>query len=287
MSNWGLGASMGEGFAKLSTLAESAAQTAAAVKADAEAKLTASLNADDAAGPQRSAGRVEGKEGEGAMDFSSMPRKELEELCTKRSEKLKQAIQKIRAQQQEYARIQRDYDQLQEIVRADNSNRGADDDPRLTQARIDLKDAREHSAILKQQLASKDAIIAELRQSTQAAPATQGSTPAPGDEVGPSDGSCCDPLRAELKALNIKLEQAQESAALQAELQAEVEQMRAAHQELQSAKQDVERALANQTENLEKLKARSKDIVAKAKTQKAERDELQGTLLACYKPLIK
>lgn len=280
MSNWGLGASMGEGFAKLSTLAETAAQTAAAVKADAEAKLVASLNTDDAAGAHRGAANVDGTEGASGVDFSNMPRKELEELCAKRSEKLKQAIQKIRAQQQEYARVQRDYDQLQDIVRADNANRCADDDPQLKQARIDLKDAREHSAILQEQLARKDALIAELRDA-QAAPAAQGIAPPIGDEMGPRDGSSSPSLRDELKSLKIKLEQTQESAALQVQLQAEIEQMRAAHQELQRAKEDVEEALSNQTETLEKLKARSKDIVAKAKTQKAERDELQGSPASC------
>ena len=68
---------MGDGFAKMSQLAESAAQAAASAKADAEAKLVASLNADDTT----KAGKPAGGEGEGGgLDFTSMPRKELEEV---------------------------------------------------------------------------------------------------------------------------------------------------------------------------------------------------------------
>ncbi len=273
MSSWGLGSSVGEGFAKLSTLAESAAQTAAAVKADAEAKLVASLNADDAAGAARKDGRADGKE-EG-VDFSGMPRKDLEELCAKRSEKLKQAINKIKAQNQEYARIQRDYDQLQEIVRTDAANPAAGDDPQLAQLRIDLKDAREHSAILKEQLAGKDAIIADLRQSGQPSSAEGGaiSTLSAND----AHGICsCDGLRVELQSVQMKLEEAQASAAAQVELQAEVEQLRAAQQELQNAKEEAEKNLLNKTEKFEELKAKSKDILAKSKAQKAEQDQLRS-----------
>lgn len=84
MSNWSLGSaisnmSMGDGFAKMSQLAESAAHAAAAAKADAEAKLVASLNADAPA--KAAGGKPAGGEGEGGgLDFTSMPRKELEEV---------------------------------------------------------------------------------------------------------------------------------------------------------------------------------------------------------------
>jgi chromosome segregation ATPase len=274
MSGWGLGASVGEGFAKLSNLAESAAQTAAAVKADAEAKLVASLNADDATGAARNAGRADGKDGEG-VDFSGMPRKELEELCAKRSEKLKQAINKIKAQNQEYARIQRDYDQLQEIVRADAANPAAGDDPQLAQLRIDLKDAREHSAILKEQLAGKDAIIAELRQRGQPSSAEDG-TLSTLNENDANGTSSCDGLRVELQAVKKKLEEAQAIAAAHVELQSEVQRLRAAQQELQNAKEEAEVNLLNKTEKFDELKAKSKEILAKSKAQKAEQDELRS-----------
>ena len=141
----------GSGFDKLSRLAETAAQTAAAAKADAEARLIASLNADAPQSPSGTPDRaaVARPEGEASgLDFSTLPRKDLEELCTKRSEKLKQAVQKIRAQQEEYMRVQRDYEQLQQIVRADSTGAGGTGDD-AQQLRIDLQAAQDRSEALR------------------------------------------------------------------------------------------------------------------------------------------
>ena len=141
----------GSGFDKLSKLAETAAQTAAAAKADAEARLIASLNADAPQSPSGTPDRaaVARPEGEASgLDFSTLPRKDLEELCTKRSEKLKQAVQKIRAQQEEYMRVQRDYEQLQQIVRADSTGAGGTGDD-AQQLRIDLQAAQDRSEALR------------------------------------------------------------------------------------------------------------------------------------------
>ena len=141
----------GSGFDKLSKLAETAAQTAAAAKADAEARLIASLNADAPQSPSGTPDRatVARPEGEASgLDFSTLPRKDLEELCTKRSEKLKQAVQKIRAQQEEYMRVQRDYEQLQQIVRADSMGAGGTGDD-AQQLRIDLQAAQDRSEALR------------------------------------------------------------------------------------------------------------------------------------------
>ena len=247
MSNWGLG-SMGEGFSKLSTLAESAAQKAAAVTAEAEAKLVASLNADAEAAGARGGERPGGparQEGEG-LDFTSMPRRELEELCAKRSDKLKQAVQKIRAQQHEHARVQRDYEQLQEIVRADSLSRGGGDDKQAAQAMLDLKDARDHCAILKQQLDERDGTIAQLRAQLQAA----GSAAAP-DGAGASHagaGACCEELRAELEAIQAKLQQAQEAAS---SADAGGEALRRARAEHAAALEDAEKRAAEQVARAE------------------------------------
>ena len=210
------------GVNKLSAMAETAANTAAQVKADAEAKLVATLNADDASAARVSVG---GKEGEGGLDFSSMPRKELEELCTKRSEKLKQAVQKIRAQQQEYTRIQRDYDQLQEIVR--ESGGGAEN----TQMKVDVKDAREHSAILKQQLISKDAIIAELKiQALGQQQNAEGISCSKGTDAATGDDGCAG-LRADLESLQVKLDLAEvEAAGAEAQVKKVISQAQAEHE---------------------------------------------------------
>jgi hypothetical protein len=212
MSGWGLGVD----FDKLSKLAETAAQTAAAVRADAEAKLVASLNADNSPAAQEKNGvegqgkeRAESQQGEaGCADFSAMSRKDLEELCSRRSDKLKQAVQKIRAQQQEYSRVLRDYEQLQEIVRLDTKVAGSDADKQLAQAKLDLKDSREHTTILKEQLAGKDSVIAELKRQVQQLQASTG----PSNTDASAGGPCCESVRAELESLRIKLEQAEVAA---------------------------------------------------------------------------
>ena len=302
---------MGEGFSKLSNLAEAAAQRAAAVTADAEAKLVASLNADVQAaaaasartgerpgGPVRQEGEAVRQEGEG-IDFTSMPRRELEELCAKRSEKLKQAVQKIRAQQLEYARVQRDYEQLQQIVRADvSASSGSGEDQESPQAMLDLKDARDHCAILKQQLAARDATIAQLQAQLQSA----GSDSA-------SDGGA-EARHAELKALQAKLQQAQEAASSAAasseealrraraehaaaledaekraadrlavgEAHGEAERLRAEVSKLEQENVELKADLAKEKEKIEKIKVKSQEIVGKFKTQAAEKKELEDRI---------
>ena len=309
---------MGEGFSKLSNLAEAAAQRAAAVTADAEAKLVASLNADVQAaaasartgerpgGPVRQEGEAVRQEGEG-IDFTSMPRRELEELCAKRSEKLKQAVQKIRAQQLEYARVQRDYEQLQQIVRADvpvSSEIGEDQES--AQAMLDLKDARDHCAILKQQLATRDATIAQLQAQLQSAGSVSASD---GGGASRADAGA-EARHAELKALQAKLQQAQEAASSAAasseealrraraehaaaledaekraadrlavgEAHGEAERLRAEVSKLEQENVELKADLAKEKEKIEKIKVKSQEIVGKFKTQAAEKKELEDRI---------
>ena len=307
MSNWSLG-SVGEGFSKLSNMAEAAAQRAAAVTAEAEAKLVASLNADVQAaaaaartverpgGPARQEGEAARQEGEG-IDFTSMPRRELEELCAKRSEKLKQAVQKIRAQQLEYARVQRDYEQLQQIVRADvpvSSEIGEDQES--AQAMLDLKDARDHCAILKQQLATRDATIAQLQAQLQSAGSVSASD---GGGASRADAGA-EARHAELKALQAKLQQAQEAASCAAasseetlrraraehaadllavgEAHGEAERLRAEVSKLEQENVELKADLAKEKEKIEKIKVKSQEIVGKFKTQAAEKKELEDRI---------
>ena len=299
---------MGEGFSKLSNMAEAAAQRAAAVTAEAEAKLVASLNADVQAaaaaartverpgGPARQEGEAARQEGEG-IDFTSMPRRELEELCAKRSEKLKQAVQKIRAQQLEYARVQRDYEQLQQIVRADvpvSSEIGEDQES--AQAMLDLKDARDHCAILKQQLATRDATIAQLQAQLQSAGSVSASD---GGGASRADAGA-EARHAELKALQAKLQQAQEAASCAAasseetlrraraehaadllavgEAHGEAERLRAEVSKLEQENVELKADLAKEKEKIEKIKVKSQEIVGKFKTQAAEKKELEDRI---------
>ena len=100
--------------------------------------------------------------------------------------------------------MQRDYEQLQEIVRTDAIAKSAPaDDGQLAQ---DLNDARDHSAILKQQLVAKDAIIADLQQQLEnlQTPAEQ---PSAGGSGGVGGGACsqCEALRTQLEAAQKKL----------------------------------------------------------------------------------
>ena len=299
---------MGEGFSKLSNMAEAAAQRAAAVTADAEAKLVASLNADVQAaaasartgerpgGPVRQEGEAVRQEGEG-IDFTSMPRRELEELCAKRSEKLKQAVQKIRAQQLEYARVQRDYEQLQQIVRADvSASSGSGEDQESAQAMLDLKDARDHCAILKQQLATRDATIAQLQAQLQSAGSVSASD---GGGASRADAGA-EARHAELKALQAKLQQAQEAASCAAasseetlrraraehaadllavgEAHGEAERLRAEVSKLEQENVELKADLAKEKEKIEKIKVKSQEIVGKFKTQAAEKKELEDRI---------
>ena len=266
MSTWGLG-SVGEGFAKLSNLAEAAAQNAAALKADAEAKLVATLNSDGEIAAARAAAANKGavRDGEGNLDFSSMPRNELEDLCARRSEKLKQAVQKIRAQQNEYSRVQRDYEQLQEIVRSDAVKRnGVADDNQLAKVIIDLNDARDYSAILKEQLVEKDAEIGALEERVQKLQATKDIHSFSNGTDTP-DVACSVAPRAELECAEIPAKDVL------------AEQLRTANEALEKEREE----LTKTKEKFEKLKAKSQEMLGQFKAHKAqmaEKDEKQKEL---------
>jgi hypothetical protein len=267
MSTWGLG-SVGEGFAKLSNLAEAAAQNAAALKADAEAKLVATLNSDGEIAAARAAAANKGavRDGEGNLDFSSMPRNELEDLCARRSEKLKQAVQKIRAQQNEYTRVQRDYEQLQEIVRSDAVKRNSvADDNQLARVIIDLNDARDYSAILKEQLVEKDAAIGALEERVQKLQATKDIHSFPNGTGTPEVGTCSVAPRAELECAESPAKDVL------------AEQLRTANEALEKEREE----LTKTKEKFEKLKVKSQEMLGQFKAHKAqmaEKDEKQKDL---------
>jgi len=67
-----------------------------------------------------------GSGGAPAPDLSSISRSDLEELCGARGQKLQQAVTKIRSIHADYKRVQRDYEQLQGIVRSDAQARSPD-----------------------------------------------------------------------------------------------------------------------------------------------------------------
>eukprot|EP00291_Cryptomonas_curvata_P004242 CAMPEP_0172180552 /NCGR_PEP_ID=MMETSP1050-20130122/17299_1 /TAXON_ID=233186 /ORGANISM="Cryptomonas curvata, Strain CCAP979/52" /LENGTH=133 /DNA_ID=CAMNT_0012853683 /DNA_START=90 /DNA_END=488 /DNA_ORIENTATION=- len=119
MSKW-----FGEGLSQLSKAAASAAEKAAAVKADAEAKLAATLNSADLS--EQTANGV-GHASQQPTDYSTATREDLIQLCTQRTQKLQQAMVKFRTLHSEYKRVQRDYESLQIIIRDDERRRAEED----------------------------------------------------------------------------------------------------------------------------------------------------------------
>ena len=62
-------------------------------------------------------------------DLSALPRADLEQLCAARAQKLQLAVGKLRTVHTELKRVQRDYEQLQSIVRSD-AGQGAAEQPK-------------------------------------------------------------------------------------------------------------------------------------------------------------
>jgi len=102
-----------------------------------------------------------GSGGAPAPDLSSISRSDLEELCGARGQKLQQAVTKIRSIHADYKRVQRDYEQLQGIVRSDAQARSPDA-PDDAAARVEELTAEKEA--LKEQLDAMRGECERLRE---------------------------------------------------------------------------------------------------------------------------
>ena len=108
--------------------------------------------------PQASPGVAASPGAESVADLSALPRADLEQLCAARAQKLQLAVGKLRTVHTELKRVQRDYEQLQSIVRSDAGQGAAEQPKEAASDNVEVgRDSRaqelaEENAALKQQL---------------------------------------------------------------------------------------------------------------------------------------